>query len=177
MSRVSSGRSQRATLGWLFGSKVRYAKTTAAQIAARLHRKTSRIRPMASRYFTLDQANRAVRELRPVVEQMVEHRQRFLVAQEKRAALTARAGSNGGDLTPTDFAEAEEELEHEATGLAVCIERIQSAGAQVKDLDEGLLDFPSVRDNEEILLCWRLSEDEIGFWHGPDEGFAGRKPL
>lgn len=133
---------------------------------------------MPSRYFTLDEANRAIRELRPVVEQLVAHRQRFLAAQEKRAALTTQAGSNGGDLTPNDFAEAEQELEHEATGLAVCIERLQSAGAQVKDLDEGLLDFPSVGENgEEILLCWRLGEEEIGFWHGVDEGFAGRKPL
>jgi len=132
---------------------------------------------MAPRYFTLEEANRAVVELLPVVEQMVEHRRRFLDAQERRGALTEQAGSNGGDLTPGDFAEVENELEEEATTLAVCIERIQSAGAQLKDLDEGLLDFPSLREGEEILLCWRLGEDEIEFWHGPDDGFAGRKPL
>ena len=132
---------------------------------------------MAPRYFTLEEANRAVGELRPVVERMVEHRRRFVAAQERRGALAEQAGSNGGDLTPGDFAEVEQELEDEATSLAVCIERIQSAGAQVKDLDAGLLDFPSLRDGEEILLCWRLGEDEIEFWHGPEEGFAGRKPL
>jgi hypothetical protein len=132
---------------------------------------------MASRYFTLEEANRTVGELRPVVEQMVEHRKRFLSAQERRGDLNERAGSNGGDLTPSDFAEAEEELEQEATALAVCIERIQSAGAQIKDLDEGLLDFPSLRDGQEILLCWRLGEDDIEYYHGTDEGFAGRKPL
>ena len=132
---------------------------------------------MAPRYFTLEEANRAVGELRPVVEQMVEHRRRFVVAQRRRGALAEQAGSNGGDLTPGDFAEVEQELEDEATSLAVCIEHIQSAGAQVKDLDEGLLDFPSLRDGEEILLCWRLGEGEIEFWHGPEEGFAGRKPL
>ena len=132
---------------------------------------------MAPRYFTLEEANQAVAELRPVVEQMVEHRKRFLEAQVRRGALTEQAGSNGGDLTPADFAEVETELEEEATSLAVCIERIQSAGAQVKDLDEGLLDFPALREGEEILLCWRLGEDEIEFWHGAEEGFAGRKPL
>ncbi len=132
---------------------------------------------MPPRYFTLDEANRAVAELRPVVEQMVEHRRRFLEAQGKRGVLTEQAGSNGGDLTPGDFAEVERELEDVATSLAVCIERIQSAGAQVKDLDEGLLDFPSQREGVEILLCWRLGEDEIAFWHGPEDGFAGRKPL
>ena len=71
--------------------------------------------------------------------------------QERRGALTEQAGSNGGDLTPEDFAEVEKELEEEATTLAVCIERIHSDGAQIKDLDDGLLDFPALREGEEIL--------------------------
>jgi hypothetical protein len=132
---------------------------------------------MAPRYFTLDEANAAVDELRPVVERMVEHRRRFVAARDRRGDLTEQAGSNGGDLTPTDFAEVEQALEAEATELARCIEQIQSAGALVKDLDQGLLDFPALRDGEEILLCWHLGEDEIAFFHGTDEGFAGRKPL
>jgi hypothetical protein len=132
---------------------------------------------MAPRYFTLEEANAAVDGLRPVVERMVEHRRRFLSARKRRGDLTEQAGSNGGDLTPTDFAEVEQELEAEATELARCIEQIQSAGALVKDLDQGLLDFPSLREGEEILLCWHLGEDEIAFWHGPEEGFAGRKSL
>lgn len=132
---------------------------------------------MAPRYFTLEEANAAVDELRPVIERMVEHRRRFLSARERRGDLTEQAGSNGGDLTPTDFAEVEQELEAEATELARCIEEVQSAGALVKDLDQGLLDFPSLREGEEILLCWHLGEDEIAFWHGLEEGFAGRKPL
>ena len=132
---------------------------------------------MPPRYFTLDEANRMVARLRPVVEQMVEHRRRLQAAQALRAELAERAGSNGGDLTPADFADVEQELELEATALAVCVEQIQSEGAQVKDLERGLLDFPSVREGEEILLCWELGEDSIGYYHGTDEGFAGRKPL
>jgi hypothetical protein len=132
---------------------------------------------MAPRYFTLEEANRAVEELRPFVEQMVEHRRRLLAAQARRGDLAEQAGSNGGDLTPGDFAGVEHELEQEAIALAVCIERIQSAGAQVKDLDQGLLDFPSLREGEEVLLCWHLGEGEIEYWHGPEDGFAGRKPL
>lgn len=132
---------------------------------------------MAPRYFTLDEANEAVEELRPVVERMVEHRRRFLVARDRRGELTGQAGSNGGDLTPTDFSEVEEELELQASALAGCIEQLQAAGALVKDLDRGLLDFPALRDGEEILLCWHLGEDEIEYFHGTDEGFSGRKPL
>jgi hypothetical protein len=57
------------------------------------------------------------------------------------------------------------------------VQTITDAGVQVKDLDTGLLDFPSRREGEEVLLCWRVGEDEIRFWHGLEEGFAGRKPL
>ncbi len=132
---------------------------------------------VAARYFTVEQANEALRELRPVAEEMVEHHRRLLEAQVRRSDLASRAGSNGGDLTPTDFAEVEEELEREAAALARCVERIQSAGALVKDLERGLLDFPAKRDGDDILLCWHVGEGEIAYYHGLEEGFAGRKPL
>ena len=50
-------------------------------------------------------------------------------------------------------------------------------GVDVKDPDQGLIDFPAVRRGREVLLCWKLGEDEVRYWHGVDEGFAGRKPL
>lgn len=132
---------------------------------------------MPPRYFTRDEANEALVELRPLAEQMVEHRRELLEAQGTRASLGAQVGRNGGDLTPSDFAEADEELERAASSLALCIERIRVAGVLIKDLDRGLLDFPARRENEEILLCWQVGEAEIRYWHGVDEGFAGRKPL
>ena len=61
--------------------------------------------------------------------------------------------------------------------IARCVNAIHGLGAIVKDLDEGLVDFPAVREGEEILLCWRLGEDEVAHWHGLEEGFAGRKLL
>jgi hypothetical protein len=132
---------------------------------------------MAPRYFTLDEANAALAELRPLAEEMVAKRRELVDAQAQRAALGAQVGANGGDLTPSDFAEADEELERAASELARSVERIQAAGVLVKDLDRGLLDFPALRGDEEILLCWHVGEDEIAYWHGLEEGFAGRKPL
>lgn len=129
------------------------------------------------RYFTLEEANEALVELRPLAEQMVHLRRVLGEAQARRASLGAQVGTNGGDLTPSDFAEADEQLEQAATDLAGCVERIQAAGVLIKDLDRGLLDFPARREGEDILLCWHVGEDEIRFWHGLDEGFAGRKPL
>jgi hypothetical protein len=54
---------------------------------------------------------------------------------------------------------------------------IDEIGVQVKDLEQGLLDFPCVMEGKTVLLCWRLGEKEIGFWHTIEDGFAGRKPL
>jgi hypothetical protein len=132
---------------------------------------------MAPRYFTLEEANAALEELRPIAEEMVAKRRELVEAQGRRAALGAQVVTNGGDLTPSDFAEADDELEGAASELARCVERIQAAGVLVKDLDQGLLDFPALRSGEEILLCWRVGEGQIEFWHGLEEGFAGRKPV
>ena len=129
------------------------------------------------RLFTLDEANAAVAELRPVVERAVSHRQKLGEAQRDQAALVMRIGGNGGDMQPSDLREAAEAIQREAAALTACVEQIDAAGAQIKSLEEGLLDFPSLREDEEVLLCWKLGEDEIAYWHGVDEGFAGRKPL
>lgn len=57
------------------------------------------------------------------------------------------------------------------------IEKLEGLGILIKSFDEGLLDFPSKRFNEEVWLCWKMGEDKIKFWHGKNEGFVGRKPL
>jgi len=54
---------------------------------------------------------------------------------------------------------------------------IDEIGVQVKDLEKGLLDFPCTMDGKTILLCWKLGEKEIGYWHSIEEGFAGRRPI
>jgi hypothetical protein len=130
-----------------------------------------------ARTFTPEEANAALVELRPVVEQMVQHRRNLVAAQKLQARLVTRIAGNGGDLMPSDLHEAAESIQREASAIAECADRINAAGAEVKSLEEGLLDFPAKRGDEDVLLCWKLGEDEIRYWHGVDEGFAGRKPL
>jgi len=129
------------------------------------------------RTFTLEEANAAVEELRPIVQRMVEHRRNLVAAQHRQTELLTRIAGNGGDMQPSDLREVAASIQAEADAIAGCAEQIDSAGAQIKSLEEGLLDFPSTRDGEEVLLCWCVGEDEIAFWHGTEEGFAGRKPL
>src|SRR5581483_7805155 len=61
--------------------------------------------------------------------------------------------------------------------LADVIDELAERGVQVKDVDEGLVDFPALRRGETVLLCWRLGEDEVSYWHTLEAGFAGRRPL
>ena len=68
-------------------------------------------------------------------------------------------------------------MDVEVRGVASCVDDLHELGVLVKDLDLGLVDFPTLRDGEEVLLCWRVGEDEIRYWHGLEEGFAGRKEL
>ena len=132
---------------------------------------------MRRRLFTVEEANEALATVRPLAENMVDYRRRLARAEERRATLSKRIGANGGDLAPSDLAEVQGELETAAAGVARSVAAIQERGVLVKDLDRGLLDFPARRGDEEVLLCWHVGEDEIRYWHGVDEGFAGRKEL
>ena len=70
-----------------------------------------------------------------------------------------------------------QELNTAISNFYKAIEDLESMGVMIKSVEEGLLDFPSMRFNEEVWLCWKEGETEIKFWHGKDEGFMGRKPL
>jgi hypothetical protein len=129
------------------------------------------------RHFSIEEANEALDEVRPLTEELVGHRRALVKLQERQAAITTRIAGNGGNVEPHELEDVQERLDEEVAGIARCVARIHEVGALVKDLDAGLVDFPATRDGEEILLCWRLGEAEVGFWHGMDEGFSGRKPL
>ena len=132
---------------------------------------------MAERHFTREEATALLEEVRPVAEALVAHRRALTVAAARRARITARISGNGGDFDPQEPRELDEQLEREAEAVKRAVEQLQRLGVLVKDLDRGLVDFPSLRDGEEVLLCWQVGEEGIAHWHGVDEGFAGRKPL
>jgi hypothetical protein len=132
---------------------------------------------VSQRYFTAEEANDALLEVRPLTEELVGHRRALVELQELQASLTERIAGNGGNVEPRELQDIQERLDEEVAGIARCVARIHEAGALVKDLDEGLVDFPARREGVDVLLCWRLGEDEVGYWHGLDEGFSGRKPL
>ena len=132
---------------------------------------------MAERYFTPEEANEALALVRPLAEELVSHRRALLDAEGRRADLDLRIAGNGEALDARDLVDLEARITREAAEVASCVVRIQDLGVLVKDIDRGLVDFPALRAGEEVLLCWHVGEDEVAYWHGLEEGFAGRKPL
>jgi len=132
---------------------------------------------MAERHFTREEANALLEEVRPIAEKLVAHRRAMAVAATRQARLVQRIAGNGGDFDPQEPRTIEERFQREGEAVARCVEQLEALGVLVKDLDRGLVDFPALRGGEEVLLCWEVGEDEIAYWHGVDEGFAGRKPL
>jgi hypothetical protein len=129
------------------------------------------------RHFTPEEANAALAEVRPLVEKMVEHRRAHAAALERQEELEARIRGNGGGIPPATLAEAQSDVDREERAIARLVDEIGQHGAQVKDIDEGLIDFPALRHGDTVLLCWRLGEDEIRYWHTVEDGFGGRREL
>jgi len=132
---------------------------------------------MAERYFTPEEANGLLDQVRPIAEELVAHRRAMAVTATRQARLVQRIAGNGGDFDPQEPRTLEEAFQREDQAAVRCVQQLQRLGVLVKDLDRGLVDFPALRGDEEVLLCWQVGEDEVAYWHGLDEGFAGRKPL
>ena len=132
---------------------------------------------MADRYFTPAEANELLATVRPIVERMVSHRRALAVATVRHARIATKIAGNGGGVRPHEVDDLQATIDDEAAEVVRSVAELQELGLLVKDLDEGLVDFPALRDGEEVLLCWRLGEEEVAFWHSLDDGFAGRKPL
>jgi hypothetical protein len=128
-----------------------------------------------ARTFTPAEANSALSEVRPVAERMMAIRARLHELQgEQREVVQIIAGNGSGyavsEARSDEFTAAAAELE-------ACIEKLAQLGVQVKDSDTGLLDFPAVRDGEDVLLCWQVGEAAVEFWHDLEEGYGGRKRI
>jgi hypothetical protein len=132
---------------------------------------------MHPRRFTPAEANGALAEVRPLVERMVAAKRALDRTQARRDGAASSIAGNGGAIPPRELAALHDAVERRAAELAGIVAQIGELGVLVKDLDSGLVDFPSTLEGEEVLLCWRLGEDEVAFWHRPEDGFAGRRPI
>src|SRR5271169_6496711 len=128
--------------------------------------------------FTLSAAERARRELEPTLAEAVELNGKLSDLGDTLCEVAHRIALMGGITIPHEkLALVRTEHDRVAEAIRDAVEKIQSIGCVVKDLEKGLVDFPARMHNEDVYLCWRLGEPRIRFWHRQDEGFANRKPI
>jgi hypothetical protein len=129
-------------------------------------------------HFTVDEAQRLLDEvIRPLAERMVAIRTEAAPLEGRWRSIVLAIGSNGGSIDRDEAEELRAALERAQAEVAELLEEIMGHGVQVKDADTGLLDFPTTIDGQEALLCWRVGEERIAYWHTLEGGFAGRMPL
>ena len=133
---------------------------------------------MADKYFDRREAEELLLTITPWLEEARSHKEKMEGFKEELAQVASRIIVMGGIFPPlADLMQKKSEHDTAGERLVEIVNRIQETGVVVKDLDIGLVDFPSLLEGEEIYLCWKLGEDHIAFWHGIDEGYAGRKPI
>lgn len=130
------------------------------------------------RYFTLAQAERALPHVEQALRDILFHRAEYQKAHQELEERARRIRIAGGTrFDPGAHLALRARRDTSAAALKEAADRVEEAGALIKDVDIGLIDFMSHYRGQDVCLCWKLGEDSIGFWHGVDEGFRGRKPI
>jgi len=128
--------------------------------------------------FTLAEAQNLIPEASRLLREAVARKAEFDEADKAFRSLIERVTAMGGlNMDRNAALGAKARRESAAAQVGETVERIQQMGCVVKDLNIGLLDFPTLFRGVEVYLCWRLGEPSIRFWHGVDEGFANRKRI
>ena len=130
------------------------------------------------RYFTLQQAEKLLPDVERALREAILLKDEHQEAEQQLRSLTERVMMLGGvDLDRRAFIEHRSRQEASAARLKEVIEQIHEFGCLVKDLDTGLIDFPTLFQGNEVYLCWKLGEAGIAYWHKVEDGFRGRQPI
>jgi hypothetical protein len=131
-----------------------------------------------SRLFTLREAEKLLPQIRQWMREAVSLKTDYDDAERALQLIAERITLLGGSIVDTNGAlEAKQRRRNVGERLQSVLQNVQETGCLVKDLEKGLVDFPTLFHGQEVYLCWKLDETSIGFWHGIQEGFAGRKAI
>jgi hypothetical protein len=122
-----------------------------------------------SRHYTQDEANRTIPRVGAILRRVREAR-RALAAEGFDGDFSTHAELTGGAWPGVEHARA-------ALTVVIGFDQLEELDVVVRDLEAGLIDFPSLLAGEEIYLCWRLDEATVGHWHAVESGYGGRRPL
>jgi len=131
-----------------------------------------------SKRFTLAEAQSLIPSVDPVLRKAIELKSHYAEAEQAMESFSQRIQMMGGLVVNREQAlEVRQRRDTASEGLREAIQEVEEFGCVLKDLDVGLIDFPTLFRGREVYLCWKLGEASIAFWHGTDEGFAGRKAI
>lgn len=122
------------------------------------------------RFFSISEANMTLQTIRPWMNELQAIHGEIMARQPEIWAVMQRSAGNGGNPTLSRMVKSFDRFDE-------LIHKIQDLGVLIKDINIGLLDFPALRNDREVYLCWKHGEGEIAFWHEIADGFAGRQPL
>ena len=131
---------------------------------------------MRPQHFTLDEANALLPHLKELLVKIQESKTNHDRLEEQAEEYAHHVSSNG-HVVEKKLNETRQELAKATAEVNSLIQRVNDLGCEVKDIDEGLVDFRSEREGRDVYLCWKLGEPEILWWHELEAGFAGRRPL
>ena len=130
--------------------------------------------------FTVDEANRALAEIIPLIQQLQGLQASILNTNHQLDEATKKLSQGNGYPIKEVRKQIEELTKHQLHLLEAfqsALQQLEGIGCVVKDLQQGLIDFYTMRNEEPVFLCWRLGEDQIRFWHRLEDGFPGRQPI
>jgi hypothetical protein len=122
-------------------------------------------------FFTTNEANTALPDVIKKFEYSLAKKNE--VSKLEQQLQLSQSSTNAFE----EYVTLKQKLNSAITAFYESVETLENTGVVVKSIEQGLLDFPSKRFNEEVWLCWKYGETEIKFWHEKDSGFMGRKPI
>jgi len=130
------------------------------------------------RYFTVSECERLLPQVERALRDALFHKAEYRKAEHELTCTVQHIRTSGGArIDRGSYLALRARRDTSAAALKEAVDQVEQSGALVKDLDIGLIDFLCLYHGREVCLCWKLGEDRIGFWHGTEEGFRGRKPI
>ena len=130
------------------------------------------------RYFTAAQATALVPFLTDAMSRLRDlYREARQAHREKELCRAVGEGPDGRLIMAVDYEAASRRFDEAVSQMQRIIEEVHALGCQIKHIETGLVDFPARIGGQEVLLCWKLGEPAVRYYHGLEDGYAGRRPI
>ncbi len=130
------------------------------------------------RFFNLLEAEGLLPEVERLLRSLIQLKGDYEQNEAELSQINQRIALLGGMVAPRDrVLQLRSRKDAAARALKGTLEKIQEIGCQLKDIETGLIDFPTLYRDQEVYLCWKLGESGIGYWHHIEDGYRGRRPI